>query len=91
VRHGASPQCNAVHVENSVEKAATVPYSHYRAVPDPRQIKTRSPAIARMADRAASVVKNNPRWRLGARHGGRRGHNLSKQALPIKRAHYEAK
>jgi len=54
---------------------------------------TKSPAVARMADRTAPVVKltliltlilpgPQVRRRLGARHGGRTGDNLAKQAVP---------
>jgi len=47
---------------------------------------TRSPAVARMANRTAPVVKLTLTLTLTVT-----GHNLAKQALPLKRAHYEAK
>jgi len=49
-----------------------------------------------MADHTAPVVKLALtlmlRWRLGACHDGRMGHNLAKTGTsPLKQAHYEAK
>jgi len=60
--------------------------SIFGACPNPG---TRSPAVARMADRTAPVVKltltltqillgARVRQRLGARHGGQTDHNLAK-------------
>jgi len=45
---------------------------------------TRSPVVARMADRTAAVVKLTLTLTL-------MGHNLAKTGTPLKRAHYEAK
>ena len=47
-------------------------------------LKTRSPAVARMANRTAPVIKLTLTLILT-------GHNLAKKHFPLKRAHYEAK